>query len=272
MTKELCYQAFSSNSPRLKHHYGEKVHLLSTPWTLSLLAKVCHGDTHQPAFNTLIASLYRYLLEQAANTLFPTHVTESPTRMQAYHPEGVYHGIMFEKNQRFVTVDIARAGTLPSQTVFDHLHLFFNSELIRQDHFYLNRKVNAQDQVIGVDMSGSKIGGDVEGAVVLIPDPMGATGGTIAHTVDYYQKEISGKAKNFVALHLIVTPEYLKRMRKDHPEVEIFALRLDRGLSKPEIFKTIPGEKINEERGLNDIQYIVPGGGGFGELMNNSPK
>lgn len=272
MTKELCYQTFSKDFPQLKHHYGENVHLYSNPWTLSLLGKICHADTKQPTFNTIIVTLYRYLFEQVANTMFPTAVVDSPTRMKHYHEEGVYHGIMFEQKQRFVTVDLARAGTLPSQTVFDHLHLFFNPELIRQDHFYVNRKVNAQNQVIGVDMSGSKIGGDVDGAFVLIPDPMGATGGTIAHTVGHYQQHISGKAKKFIALHMIVTPEYLKRMKKEHPEVEIFALRLDRGLSKPEIFKTIPGERIDEERGLNDIQYIVPGGGGFGELMNNSPK
>lgn len=272
MTKELCYQEISFDSHLLKHRYGDKVHLISTPWSLSLLARVCHSETHQPMFNSLIATLYRYLLENVANTLFPTSVVESPTRMKAFHQEGIYHGIMMERNQRFITVDIARAGTLPSQTVFDHLHLYFNSASIRQDHFYLNRKVNEEDQVIGVDMSGSKIGGDIDGAIVLIPDPMGATGGTIAHTVDYYQKQIGGKAARFVALHLIVTPEYLKRMKKEHPEVDIFALRLDRGLSKPEIFKTTPGERINEERGLSDIQYIVPGGGGFGELMNNSPK
>lgn len=272
MTKELCYQSIPSACPQLNHCYGEKVHLISNPWTLSLLAKVCHGDTLQPAFNNLITALYSYLLEQAANTLFPTTVSESPTRMKAYHAEGVYCGVMFDQNQRFVTVDIARAGTLPSQTVFDHLHYYFNPAQIRQDHFYLNRRVNEKGQVVGVDMSGSKIGGDVEGAIMLIPDPMGATGGTVSHTVNYYQKQVEGKAKKIIALHLIVTPEYLKRMTKDHPEVEIFALRLDRGLSKPEVFKTVPGEKIDEERGLNDIQYIVPGGGGFGELMNNSPK
>jgi uracil phosphoribosyltransferase len=32
----------------------------------------------------------------------------------------------------------------------------------------------------------------------------------------------------------------------------------------------IPGTFWDEERGLNEKQYIVPGGGGFGEIMNNS--
>ncbi len=31
-----------------------------------------------------------------------------------------------------------------------------------------------------------------------------------------------------------------------------------------------PGEFADEERGLNDVQYIVPGAGGMGELLTNS--
>ncbi len=50
----------------------------------------------------------------------------------------------------------------------------------------------------------------------------------------------------------------------------IYALRLDRGLSPPEVFDTVPGTFWEKERGLDDRQYIVPGGGGFGELMNNA--
>ena len=73
-----------------------------------------------------------------------------------------------------------------------------------------------------------------------------------------------------VAIHLIVTPEYLRRMTKDHPDARIYALRLDRGLSPPEVFDTIPGQLWDKERGLDDRQYIVPGGGGMGEVMNNA--
>jgi len=36
------------------------------------------------------------------------------------------------------------------------------------------------------------------------------------------------------------------------------------------VLATVPGERWDEENGLNDLQYIVPGGGGFGEIMNNA--
>ena len=55
-----------------------------------------------------------------------------------------------------------------------------------------------------------------------------------------------------------------------HPDVIIYALRLDRGLSPARVLKTEPGTHWDEERGLNNIQYIVPGAGGVGEILNNA--
>jgi uracil phosphoribosyltransferase len=71
-------------------------------------------------------------------------------------------------------------------------------------------------------------------------------------------------------LHLIVTPEFIRRMRKDHPEMVIYAIRLDRGMSDEAVFSSGLGAMPDAEAGLNEIQYIVPGAGGVGEILNNS--
>ena len=71
-------------------------------------------------------------------------------------------------------------------------------------------------------------------------------------------------------MHLIVTPEYLKALQKAHPDVQVYAVRLDRGLSTEEVLQTVPGTHWDRERGLNEHDYIVPGGGGFGEVLNNA--
>ena len=68
----------------------------------------------------------------------------------------------------------------------------------------------------------------------------------------------------------MVTPEYLHRVTVDHPDVIIYALRLDRGASAEKILHELPGRFWAEESGLTDKHYIVPGGGGFGEIINNS--
>src|SRR5205807_8396311 len=116
----------------------------------------------------------------------------------------------------------------------------------------------------------SKIGGPVDGAVLLIPDPMGATGATISKVVEQYPIATYGKPLKVVAVHLIVTPEYLRHVQSKHPHVVVYALRLDRGLSSPDVLATVPGERWADEKGLTDHHYIVPGGGGLGEIMNNS--
>ena len=48
--------------------------------------------------------------------------------------------------------------------------------------------------------------------------------------------------------------------------VVIYAVRLDRGASPKDVLAEKPGVRWAEESGLTDVQYIVPGGGGFGKL------
>ena len=134
----------------------------------------------------------------------------------------------------------------------------------------MNRKTNEAGEVTGVDISGSKIGGPVGDATVIIPDPMGATGGSMVEALRRYRDEIPGTARRLIAVHMIVTPEYLRRVTAEIPEAQIYAIRLDRGLSPADVLQLRPGAAWDKERGLNNKQYIVPGGGGFGELINNA--
>jgi len=97
---------------------------------------------------------------------------------------------------------------------------------------------------------------------------MGATGSTIKSAMDIYKAR--GRAKKFIAMHLIITPEYLQHVTDNYPEVIVYALRLDRGLSSEKALNSIPGTYWQEERGLNNKHYIVPGAGGLGEVINNS--
>lgn len=132
------------------------------------------------------------------------------------------------------------------------------------------RVTDAEGRVTGSEIHGGKIGGAVDGSLLIIPDPMGATGGSVARAIDHYLAGFEGVPDRIVALHLIITPEYLRTLRDLHPEVRVYALRLDRGMSPDDVLRTTPGERWDEESGLDEHDYIVPGGGGFGELMNNS--
>ena len=134
----------------------------------------------------------------------------------------------------------------------------------------MSRQTNDEGSVVGATWHDAKIGRDVGERFVLFPDPMGATGSSMASAVNLYKTALEGLPAKCVAMHLIVTPEYLRHVTKNHPEVKVYALRLDRGLSAPDVLATVPGTRWSDERGLTDNHYIVPGGGGLGEVMNNS--
>ena len=268
--RDTLYAAVPFQLNELVHHYGPRVHLVGNPLLLSQLATLCAKGTLQPQINRLVALLYADLVKTVINAEFPRTRASIPTRMIDSTPLGLYQGEVIDRNLRVVTVNIARAGTLPSQVTYDLLNDTLDPALVRQDHIIMSRMIDAAQAVVGSSIGGAKFGGDIDDAFVLFPDPMGATGGSLSTAISLYKDRVPGVPQRILCLNLIVTPEYLRRITQDHPDVSIYALRLDRGLSPPEVFGTEPGKLWDRERGLDDRQYIVPGGGGFGEIMNNA--
>lgn len=261
--KQMNYQL-----SEISHKYGQNVHLLSDPFLLSHLAQLCSENTEQPIINELVTTIYSSMLKIVVNQEFPVQRTVIRTRMAASHPEGVFQGPIIDPRIPVVTVNLARAGTLPSHICYTALNYFMNPKTVRQDHISIGRTTDEQEKVTGSRVSGHKIGGDVDSSLVLFPDPMGATGGTLCEALDLYKGR--GKALKYISIHCIVTPEYLKKVQMLHPDLKIYAIRLDRGLSSKDVLDSVPGTFWDRERGLNDKHYIIPGGGGFGEIMNNA--
>ena len=267
---DIAYAETRFQSPEIQHQYGQCVHLLDDPLAWTLLARACSPDTGQPDVGRLIRTLYEMLARTVLAAEFPRARVDVPTRMISHHPEAVYRGAALAKTTKAVTVGIARAGTMPSQVVFDLMNEALDPALVRQDHLFMSRQTNDHGEVTGATWHDAKIGRDVDDRIVLFPDPMGATGSSIVSAVGYYKTALEGVPSKCVAIHLIVTPEYIQRVRAAHPDVVIYALRVDRGLSAPAILRTPPGTHPKEERGLNEIHYIVPGAGGVGEILNNA--
>lgn len=255
----------------IQHHYGSNIHLVGDAFHRQLLTEFCQASTETPRIFDLTRILSRFLTIEAMNFSYSRKKVRVRTRMAKTHPEAVIETEIFDREIKTVIVDLMRAGILPSQTAYETFLEVLNPKNIRQDHLLLNRSTDANGQVTGTKISGHKIGGAVDRSSIVIADPMGATGSTLAATIDLYH----GIAKNkkslkFIALHFIVTPEYLRKAAAYRDCLEVFALRLDRGLSPRAVLKLKPGKKWNQERGLNDVDYIVPGAGGVGELLNNA--
>jgi uracil phosphoribosyltransferase len=85
---------------------------------------------------------------------------------------------------------------------------------------------------------------DLSGSVVLILEPMLATGGSLSWAV---AKAKSSGARDITALCVVAAPEGVRRMYQDHPDVRIVAAALDRE--------------------LNSHYYIQPGLGDMGDRL-----
>ena len=85
---------------------------------------------------------------------------------------------------------------------------------------------------------------DIDQRLVIIVDPMLATGGSAADAITMVKNR---GAKNIMLMCLVAAPEGVKRVQEAHPDVDIYAAALD--------------EK------LNDHAYIVPGLGDAGDRI-----
>ena len=89
-----------------------------------------------------------------------------------------------------------------------------------------------------------KLPPDVAERVVMVLDPMLATGGSASAAIDFLKKR---GAKHIKLLNIIGAPEGVKRISTDHPDVDIYLGNLDDA--------------------LNDHAYILPGLGDAGDRL-----
>jgi uracil phosphoribosyltransferase len=254
----------------LPHQYGPSVHLLDDPFVATLLARVGSPDTSTAELPALVRTAYQRLMQEVLAREFPRRSSSLPTRMTAQEPAAAVRGEFLCRETKLVLCAVIRAGILPAQACYEAAIQVLPPANVRLDFLNMSRVTDADHRVTGVRLDGSKLGGPVDDAVVVIPDPMGATGGTVARAVDVYRSLGAGAPRRVIAAHLMVTPEAIGRLAATWPDVQIYAGRLDRGLSTPRALASEPGAFPAEERGLNAVQYIVPGAGGMGELLTNS--
>lgn len=84
----------------------------------------------------------------------------------------------------------------------------------------------------------------IDQRTILVVDPMLATGGSGSEAVDFI-KQHGGKNIKFMCI--IAAPEGLEKLRKDHPDIQIYVGHLDRQ--------------------LNENAYICPGLGDAGDRI-----
>ena len=71
MARDSQHQSLIFRPSEIEHHYGQNVHLISSPLMLSFLSKLGSPDTHQPQINNLVEMLYSHLVDHVIDTIFP---------------------------------------------------------------------------------------------------------------------------------------------------------------------------------------------------------
>jgi uracil phosphoribosyltransferase len=141
-------------------------------------------------------------------------------------------GVIVE--QQIVLVPILRAGlglvggfveVMPNARV-GHIGLFRDEETLKPVDYYF------------------KVPRNLDKALVLLLDPMLATGGSAVAAISYLKKR---GARNIRMVNLVAAPEGVKTVRKAHPDVTMYICALDRE--------------------LNNRGYILPGLGDAGDRM-----
>lgn len=90
----------------------------------------------------------------------------------------------------------------------------------------------------------AKFPGNIKKAVVMVLDPMLATGGSASSAISTLKKQGACLIK---LVCIVGTPEGVLRIETDHPDVDIYLASLDKG--------------------LNEVGYIIPGLGDAGDRL-----
>lgn len=202
------------------------LHIVDHPLVKHKLGILRQDDLSVQEFRAVSNELCRLLTYEATKNL----ITEKMTVQGWAGPVEVDR----LKGKKMTVVPILRAGMgmldgfldmIPSAKV-SVVGMFRNEETHQPVEYYV------------------KLTTEIEKRTAVILDPMLATGGTCIATIDLLKK---AGCKNIIGLFLVAAPEGVERLKKAHPDVEIFVASLDDS--------------------LDENNYIIPGLGDAGDKI-----
>ncbi len=224
--KEVKYESEANAVEEIKNDDEDQVTVLSNPLVEHKLSIIRNKNTGTKEFREIIGEIATLLcyhaLEDAKLKEIEIETPICKTKAR----------VLDEDNYAFVP--ILRAGTgmldgllkiVPNAKI-GHIGLYRNEETLEPVQYYY------------------KMPKDIAKREAIILDPMLATGGSAADTIQMLKKDGVKKIK---FLCIISAPEGIERLKKEHPDVKIYTACID--------------EK------LNDKGYIVPGLGDAGDRI-----
>ena len=204
----------------------EMVHILDHPLIQHKLTILRDERTGVKEFREIVSEVAALMCYEATRDL-PTEDVTVKTPVAT----GVFKALAGKK---LAIVPVLRAGLGMVEGILDlipsakvgHIGLYRDPETLEPVEYYC------------------KMPNDIAERDVIILDPMLATGGSASAAIQFIKNY---DVKHIKLMNIIAAPEGVERIRKDHPDVEIYCAALD--------------EKLNEHG------YIVPGLGDAGDRI-----
>ena len=204
----------------------KNVHILSNPLIRHKLAIIRNKETDTKTFREVICELATLMAYESFKDV-PTQEIEVETPLEKVKQTVV-------KENSIAIVPILRAGLgmvegilslFPAAKV-GHIGLYRDEETLEPKEYYC------------------KLPQGIDEKVVMVVDPMLATGGSAVDAINMLKKRGCKKIK---LMSIIAAPQGAKKVADAHPDVEIFISTLDRT--------------------LNEHGYILPGLGDAGDRI-----
>ena len=204
----------------------EKVHILDHPLLQHKLSILRDERTGVKDFREVVSEIATLMCYEATRDL-PLEDVEIKTPITTSTFKTI-------AGKKLAIVPVLRAGlgmvngilTLIPSAKVGHIGLYRDPETLEPVEYYC------------------KMPNDIAERDVIILDPMLATGGSASAAIQFIKNY---GVKHIKLMNIIAAPEGVERIRKDHPDVEIYCAALD--------------EKLNEHG------YIVPGLGDAGDRI-----
>ncbi|MBQ7340469.1 MAG: uracil phosphoribosyltransferase [Clostridia bacterium] len=202
------------------------VHILDHPLIRHKLAIIRDKNTNTKQFREIISEIATLIAYESFKDV-PTQEVEVETPLE------VTKQIVVKENS-IAIVPILRAGLgmvdgilslFPAAKV-GHIGLYRNEETLEPQEYYCKLPVGIDEKV------------------VMVVDPMLATGGSACDAIKMLKKKGCTQIK---LMSIIAAPEGVKKVAETHPDVEIYVSTLDRC--------------------LNENGYILPGLGDAGDRI-----
>ena len=202
------------------------VHILDHPLIRHKLAIIRNKNTDTKQFREIISELATLMAYESFKDV-PTQEIQVETPLETTSQTVV-------KENSIAIVPILRAGLgmvdgilslFPAAKV-GHIGLYRNEETLEPQEYYC------------------KLPSNIEEKVVMVVDPMLATGGSACDAIKMLKKRGCRKIK---LMSIIAAPEGVDKVASAHPDVDIFVSTLDRC--------------------LNEHGYILPGLGDAGDRI-----